>query len=436
MLTPTDETDRDAWTAEDPTLCPVCHLEACEDPAHLPSKTTDGADGNCQTAPASTPTPRLTFVSARDLIRTPRPVEIVEGIAWAGRLTVLVAESGAGKTFLLLDQAAAISSAVPWHGRAVLPGSVAYVSFEGDALELRLRALFHTGGHTLDHFHAVHAHDPLSPRVGRDGGEERSLGELDLVAGLEALVAAVAAAHQPPIRLLVIDTVRASLVGSEDNSDSVAAYLRAARRILRCVPEAACLLAHHAGWQDGENPKKRERGSSTWRGNCDATLYLETGAFDKTLGTAPLTLQTLKVRDAEKGDPMHLIRRRVQLLDEVGEVMLDRHGRPLTSCVIEWDRRSREAVVSEQATRLALEHRQIDLQVLRMMHAHPRATSIRALRSYVSLKLDVVADAVARLLRASLVLEGKRGHPYILTAAGLSVVATGVWPAEDAPQKP
>ncbi|MFH1605191.1 MAG: hypothetical protein ABIH03_14955 [Pseudomonadota bacterium] len=49
---------------------------------HLP------ADPTATTTPA-----RLSFTSARDLIESPRPVEIIEGIAWAGCLSVLVSES-------------------------------------------------------------------------------------------------------------------------------------------------------------------------------------------------------------------------------------------------------------------------------------------------------------------------------------------------------
>lgn len=41
-MTPTD-----AWVAEDPTLCSVCGLEACEDPAHLPPE----LDAPSETAP-------------------------------------------------------------------------------------------------------------------------------------------------------------------------------------------------------------------------------------------------------------------------------------------------------------------------------------------------------------------------------------------------
>ena len=80
------------------------------------------------------------------------------------------------------------------------------------------------------------------------------------------------------------------------------------------VPGAAALLVHHAGWQDGDTPRKRERGSSTWRGNVDASLYLEAGTYNRETGTCPLTLKWLKVRDGgiPRADALR-IRRRVEL---------------------------------------------------------------------------------------------------------------------------
>lgn len=395
----------DAWVVEDPTLCSVCGRDACEEHLVVPPERPVGTRALV---------PTLTFMRAVDLMNEPRPVEIVEGIAWAGRLTVLASESGTGKTFVLQSIAAAISEGVAWHGRAILQGSVAYLSFEGDAHGLRLRALRDAGGHRLEHFYLLRAHDPLSPRVGRDG-EERSIGERTVTSAVETLTAELLAANRPPIRLIMIDTARASMAGSEDNSEHVAAYLRAVRRLMALVPDAAVILAHHAGWQDGEIRRKRERGSSAWRGNCDATLYLEgSAAYDKERGEAELTLSALKVRDAERSAPLHLVRRRVDLLER------DRRGDPVTSCIIERDGRSRDDREAERAAAVESSLNAIDLIVLRAMRDHPEATSIKRLRPYVGLGWDAVSDAVARLLRAKLALEGKRSQPYTLTEAGLA----------------
>jgi hypothetical protein len=99
-----------------------------------------------------------------------------------------------------------------------------------------------------------------------------------------------------------VDTVRASLSGSEDSSEHVSAYLRAVGRVLATVPGAAALLVHHAGWQDGEGKRPRERGSSAWRGNVDGTLYIEAGKYDQEHHERRLILRTLKVRDGGSDD--------------------------------------------------------------------------------------------------------------------------------------
>ena len=282
---------------------------------------------------------RSRFVSAADVMRVARPSAIVEGVAWADCLTVLAAESGTGKTFVLLDVAASVSGGGRWHGRATDPaqGSVAYISFEGDALGLRLSAIDAGKGGHLDNVHVLRASDPLSPHVTRDGTETPSSGELAITADLDALAKQLAASGRPRITMVVIDTVRASLSGSEDSSEHVAAYIRAVRRLLACVPGAAGILAHHTGWQDGDSRRKRERGSSAFRGNCDATLYLEVDSDGSDRNReARITLRALKVRDEDLPAPLHLIRKQVVLAET------DSWGRPLTSCVIEADNRSRK----------------------------------------------------------------------------------------------
>ena len=402
--------DQDAWVAEDPTLCAVCGRESCEE--HLPPPAPDSSP----TAPTA---PSITFTSASAVMATPRPIEIIDGIAWAGCLTVLVSESGTGKTFLLLDAAAAVSAGLKWHGRDTRQGSVAYLSYEGDALGVRLRALHDQGGHLLEHVYILRAHDPLSPRVTRDG-EERSMGELAAVAALTVLARELDARRRPPIHLLVIDTVRASLAGSEDSSEHVAAYLRAVRRIAAQVPTAAIILAHHAGWQDGDTQRKRERGSSAWRGNCDATLYLEAGRYDADRGEAELTLKALKVRDAERPAPLHLVRRRVDLNESNG------HGEPVTSCVIASDQRSRADREAEAAALIEQQQRAADLQTLRVVVDHPEATSQDRLRQILNVQKVAVSDSLSRLLNHGWMrLPARQRQPYIVTEAGVKALERG-----------
>lgn len=368
--------------------------------------------------PSRMPARASRVVHALDVLREPAPVEIVEGLAWAGCITVLVAESGAGKTFVLLDVAAAISSGFSWHGRGVTQGSVVYVSFEGDAIGLRLRALHEHRRARLEHVYTIRAINPISPILSREG-EMPSIGEHELANDLNDLQARLTAEGRPSIVLVVIDTVRASLTGSEDGSEAVSAYLRAARRILGRVPDAALILAHHAGWQDGDAARKRERGSSAWRGNVDATLYLEAGTYDPTRESATLTLTAKKVRDGEPPPELHLTRQRVHFDEK------DRHGKPVTSCVIDPDGRTAADRAAEQEQATQTKQLSADLSVLRTMRDQTTVTNIHRLQPYVGLKYEAVSASVARVIRAGWAIDGGRGKPYTITDAGAAALNGG-----------
>ena len=356
--------------------------------------------------------PSLRFRVAGELMSEPRPAAIVEGVAWAGCCSVFVSESGAGKTFALLGLSAAVSGGETWHGRAVRRGSVAFVSFEGDALGLRLSAL-HDAGDPLENVHVVRATDPLSPRVGRDGIEGVSFGEVAISEALAELTARLEAENRPPIALVIIDTIRASLSGPEESSEHVSAYLRAVRRLLAPFPGAAVILAHHSGWQDAstEQRRKRERGSSALRGNVDATFYLEVVADAPEHRGAYLELRALKVRDDERLPPLRLLRRQVELLRSDGS------GDPLTSCIIESDPRSREDRAAAESAEVEAEAEALDRRVLEVVR-DSSPTSQGAVRELVGLGRDKVYPGVSRLLRQGLIIREGQRSPYRLTEAG------------------
>jgi AAA domain len=396
----------DAWVEADPTLCPTCGTDSCEE--HLP-----GATARPVRVDVAQP---LIAQPARSIMCAPPPIEIVEGIAAAGRLTALISESGSGKTFLKVDLSGAVSDGVSWHGRETQQGSVVYLLFEGDAIGLRCRAARDVAGRRMEHVYFIQASDPLSPLVTREG-ERPSHGEIAAATAIDTLSRELQETGRPPIVLFIIDTVRASLAGNEDSSEHTAAYLRAVRRLTNGTPSAATIMSHHAGWQDGESPKKRERGSSAWRGNVDTTLYLEAGAYDAERGEAPLTLRTLKIRDQERPAPLHLIRRRVELLE------MGRHGEPVTSCIIERDRRTREDRDAEKSAAMADEQRVTDLQVLRFIVERPEmATSQDGLRLLTGTRKETVSDSLSRLVRAGWALPGPRKKPYTATPAGLAAL--------------
>ena len=216
----------DAWTGADVRLdessCPICLSETCE----------GGHDDRLDLDhhhPEDDPAPTLEVKTATEVINEPEPVVVVDGIAYAGRVSVLAAEPAAGKTFVLLDLSGHVNAGLRWHGRDVATGSVVYLSFEADALGKRLSAMREIGGQRLDHLHIVRASDPISPLVDRDRIEVPSRGEILIINTFDQIVADVADTNRPPVRLVIVDTIRASLSGSEDSSENVSAYLRAAR---------------------------------------------------------------------------------------------------------------------------------------------------------------------------------------------------------------
>lgn len=352
------------------------------------------------------------LLSADDIASVPPAQAVIEGIAFAGSITVLVSESGTGKTFLLLAMAAAISDGARWHGLETALGSVLIVSYEGDQLGLRVRGLREAQGKRLDHVYFVRGSDPLSPQVTRDG-ERPSPGERDLIATVKLLSEKLAAAGKPPLRLIVIDTARASMSGSEDNSGDVSAYLRSLRRVQAAAPGAAVLVTHHAGWQDGEAKRQRERGSSAWRGNSDCVLYLEAGPYDLNRGEAELTLTGLKDRDGEKRAPWRFVRKRVELAET------DAHGRRKSTCVIEPDIRSREDREAEKAAEIKRQQDALDGQLMRLIASRPEvAQSQDTLRAAAGVRKDAVVQSISRLLSAGLISPKARQQPYTLTEQG------------------
>jgi hypothetical protein len=354
------------------------------------------------------PALKLRARSAAEVMKEPRPIAVIENFAWAGCLTVLVGEPAAGKTFVMLGACAALADGKPSFGRSTRQGSIAYVSFEGDALGPRLAALSEAG-FSLSNLYVIRASDPLSPRVERDGTEILSLGEIDLAAALAELAARLRAEDKPPIRLIVVDTIRASLAGSEDRSAEVSAYIRAARRILAGCPGAAGALIHHAGWQDGEEPRRRERGSSAFRGNCDATFYLEVDKNgpkkdDPNNHQAYLTLKALKVRDEERPAPLRLVLRRVWLAEP------DERGARRSTCIIERDKRQAVDIEKEEARAKAEAQVKLEAHAIKAVREN-RVTSVAVLRRLMGVNQNIASDTLNRLETQGRI-ERKKGQPY------------------------
>ena len=400
-----------------PTACGFCQRESCagdcDERKRIEARSSRIEDeGKTDAKPR-----RSRCMTTKDLMAEPPPEWVIEGLVVGGGVTVLAGEASTGKTFVALDMAAAVADGVAWAGCGVKQGTAVHVAFEADDLRSRVMALG-TKGAACDNLRILRADSPLSPHVERDGTEAASVGEATLTEELRLLAGELERSKKPPIVLVVIDTIRASLSGSEDSSENSSAYLRSIRRILAsAAPGAAMLPLHHTGWQDGEQQKKRERGSSAWRGNADGTLFLEKTGEDRETGQVFLSLKSLKLRDSERRAPIRLVRERADILE------LDRHGNPRSSCVIVSDTRTYESIEARKAAGQATEDAAMDLEVLRVMADHP-CTSLEGVRALVRGKREAVGDSVARVLLAKLAFRTKQRDPYVVSQEGLFLLRT------------
>jgi hypothetical protein len=84
---------------------------AAPEPERTPTPTPTEAPTH-EPGAASNTGPPGRFRAAADVMSDPPPVAVIAGVAWRQCVTVLVSESSAGKTFVLLDMAGAVNAGV------------------------------------------------------------------------------------------------------------------------------------------------------------------------------------------------------------------------------------------------------------------------------------------------------------------------------------
>ncbi len=237
----------------------------------------DGAPPPVTRAAGSSVYPLLDVAGIAQL---PPPAWLVEGMIPASALAILYGPSNAGKSFLALDFALCIASALPWWGRDTRQGSVVYIAAEGvgglanrnAAWQTERGPALDTQGNPLQSLRFL----PEAPNLLDRADTDRVRRTLATVNDLE---------------LIVVDTMARCMVGGDENSArDVGVFVDAIDRI-RADHQATALVVHHTG-KDGEN----ERGSSALRGAADAMLKLAPDG-------ASLRLECDKAKDAARFDP-------------------------------------------------------------------------------------------------------------------------------------
>lgn len=233
------------------------------------------------------------------------PDELVQGVLTAGDGSVLYGDSNSGKTFFVIDMAAAVARGVEWMGRKTEPGLVVYLAAESPAsVRGRLQAYQKHHGVRVPNFAIVQSPIDLFD------GEADANKVIKLVRMLEAKCGL-------PVRLIIGDTLARLSAGANENAgQDMGLVVRRFDRI-RTECKAHFLLIHHSG-------KAAAAGARGWSG-IRAAVDTEIEVTDSPAGKC---CEITKQRDLPtKGE-------RIGFRLDVVTLGYTKWGAPATSCVV------------------------------------------------------------------------------------------------------
>jgi len=233
------------------------------------------------------------------------PDELVQGLLTAGGGSVLYGDSNSGKTFFVIDMAAAIARGVPWMDRQTDQGLVVYLAVESPASVLtRIQAYQRHHGVRVPNFAVV-----KSP-INLFDGEADTDAVIDTVRQIEAQ-------RQQKVRLIVGDTLARLSAGANENAGQDMGRVVHRFDRIRAECDAHFLLIHHAG-------KAVAAGARGWSG-IRAAIDTEIEVSDSPTGRCA---EITKQRDlASKGE-------RIGFRLDVVQLGLSKWKTPVTSCVV------------------------------------------------------------------------------------------------------
>jgi len=222
-----------------------------------------------------------------------------------GAYGMIFGESGASKSFLVIDAGLSCAAGIDWHGRAVKPGLVIYICAEGRSGVIRCVKAWEIARKVdtsaLPFYISPGAVNLTSPET---------------METVRLAVEAIAAEAGSPL-LIILDTWAGNL-GADENStaDTVAGF--AALQALCSPYNAAGLIVHHTG----QNNKERARGAYALHAALDVEFMVVRG--DDEL----IRVTCTKAKDTEPPDPMAF------KLPTVNLGIIDEQGNPVTSAVL------------------------------------------------------------------------------------------------------
>jgi hypothetical protein len=240
------------------------------------------------------------LVRFNDIVLDDEPNYVVEGWIPTEGLVVVWGPKKCGKSFWAFDLGMHVAMGWEYRGKTVMQGSVVYVACEG-ARGLKARK---------------EAYRMAKLDAGDDPPFYLLPIRLDLVRQVQDLGDEIELQSSGPHRLIIIDTLNRSLVGSENSDQDMGDYVKAAD-MLRERFHCTVVIIHHCG-----NETNRPRGHTSLVGAADAIVAVKRDS----MGQIITTLEWMK--DGPEGEEI------VSRLDPI-LVGRDKNGVQITSCVVE-----------------------------------------------------------------------------------------------------
>ena len=234
----------------------------------------------------------------------------------AGKVAMLVAPGGTGKTQCLVQLAVCVASGLPWLDSFAVPdpGPVLLVLGEEDMAEIHRRVRG-----TVDAMHAwgfaaqIEENLHVLSLCGRPAGLTDKNGD---VTDFFNAVHGGLAASDIPWRLVILDPA-SRFLGPDAEKDNAAAtrWIEAAERLTQLPSAPTILFAHHAnkGALGGNTDQSAARGSSAltdgvrWQGNLERAVD-DDGAGGKVASASRVILKVVKVNHCRQPPPLELVR--------------------------------------------------------------------------------------------------------------------------------
>ncbi|MHB1011994.1 MAG: AAA family ATPase [Desulfobacteria bacterium] len=273
----------------------------CDVAEHLPVVQPLRGNGKDTLAGITRIRPPLFQSLATLLSNPPRPQWLVRGLIETPATGLIFGASGAGKSFVAVDLAAAIATGRQWAGRDVGSGPVFYIAGEG-----RLGLLRRFSAWQLHHKVDIAPH-PVFLSTSRIELDEAG------AAAVEAEADRISTEIGASPALIIVDTLARALPsgGDENSAKDVGAFINLVDRIrdrFQCV----ILILHHVGHVE----PNRARGSSALRAAMDVELRVSYQSGIRSIvwsklkdspeepRPSPFVLEQVLLETSEEGEPV------------------------------------------------------------------------------------------------------------------------------------